>query len=58
MTRAQRHGPVTETALEAFQALCVGTAGSACMLAIFALIQLLTQGEVTIFTDNFWFRED
>lgn len=57
MTRAQRRGPVMETALEAFQALCVGSAGSACMLALFALIQLLTQGEVTIFTDNFWFKE-
>jgi hypothetical protein len=46
------------TLKEAFLALAVGTTGSAIMIALLCIVQLLVQGEVTLFTDNFWLKEE
>lgn len=32
----------------------VGTAGATLMLVLVAIVQFLVQGEVTLFTNNFW----
>lgn len=44
--------------VECFQALLVGTAGAAFMLLLVCIVQVLVQGEVTLFSNNFWLKEE
>jgi hypothetical protein len=58
MARYEGKDSFGSSVLEGFQALLVGSAGAAAMIALLCIVQLLVQGEVTLFTDNFWLKEE